>query len=286
MGLISNQKVWDANSKKWRKVEDLKSQSNLKVECQCDFCGKIKTIKYQDYNKNTKNQTVPYACCQKCAVKKREITCVNKYGVKNPAQVKEVQNKIKETNMSKYGGPAPYCNKTIQQKGEATCIDNYGVRNPAQNNEIKDKIKETNKERYGVENPMQNKTIRNKCMETLIANSKVPMSKQEKEINDIISKKYKTETQVPYGGFSVDILIEYNGITLAVECDGYHWHMENNEDVQKDIIRDKILKSQYGIDKILRIVYNRNIPTETEILDAVDSMFTSNHSFYRIFAKN
>ena len=44
MGLIPNQRVWDANSKKWKEVKELKLQSNLTIECQCDFCGKRKFI--------------------------------------------------------------------------------------------------------------------------------------------------------------------------------------------------------------------------------------------------
>lgn len=41
------------------------------------------------------------SCIRKTGMEKRELSCVEKYGVKHPAQNKEVNNKIQETKSKK-----------------------------------------------------------------------------------------------------------------------------------------------------------------------------------------
>lgn len=52
---------------------------------------------------------------------KRRQTCLAKYGVENPRQLLDIQNKAKQT-----------------------CLDRYGYDNPTKSPEIQDKIKKTN----------------------------------------------------------------------------------------------------------------------------------------------
>ena len=51
------------------KAEDLTSGSNAKVQCRCDYCGKIKTIKYITYSRQINDGTGKYAC-KKCVHEK------------------------------------------------------------------------------------------------------------------------------------------------------------------------------------------------------------------------
>ena len=44
------------------KVKDLTLGSSKKVVVNCDICGKENLVKYQDYNKITKNGTEKYRC--------------------------------------------------------------------------------------------------------------------------------------------------------------------------------------------------------------------------------
>lgn len=183
---------------KWRKplfvkVEDLPLRSDVLIETQCDYCGKIKPlIKYSDYNTQTKNGTKK-CCCLVCASIKREESMIEKYGYGYAMQNPEMKNKIQKTNIEKYGSVSPAGNskvrekqketlvrkygvenpvysKEIQEKMKKTFLEKYGVENPLLSQEIKEKIKATNLIRYGVEKSLLNEEIRRKCEETLINN--------------------------------------------------------------------------------------------------------------------
>ena len=49
-----------------------------------------------------------------------EITCMIRYGTKAPAQNKEIFNKMKDTNLEKYGCEFIFGNKTLNEKGMET----------------------------------------------------------------------------------------------------------------------------------------------------------------------
>jgi len=61
-------------------------------------------------------------------IEKREFTCINKYGVENTFQSKEIKEKIKQTKKEKYGDEK----YTNQDKKKQTCLKKYGVENPTQ----------------------------------------------------------------------------------------------------------------------------------------------------------
>jgi len=50
-------------------IRDLQPTSTYKVKAICDYCGNIIMVKYGDYLKHTKNETLKYAC-SKCGSKK------------------------------------------------------------------------------------------------------------------------------------------------------------------------------------------------------------------------
>ena len=63
-------------------------------------------------------------------------TCQRKYGVNSTLQLKEVQEKIKDTNIKLYGKENCFCSKEVQEKRKKTWLDRYGVANPQQNREV------------------------------------------------------------------------------------------------------------------------------------------------------
>jgi len=75
---------------------------------------------------------------------------------------KEIQNKIKNTNLRKYGTET----FTNREKCRKTCLEKYNCENVFQNNKIKEKIKKTNLIKYGVEHPLQNDDIKLKMSNT------------------------------------------------------------------------------------------------------------------------
>ena len=52
--------------------------------------------------KNTKNNTVKYACCRKCSAEKYKNTCLEKYDVVSVSQLESSIIKTKATKLSRY----------------------------------------------------------------------------------------------------------------------------------------------------------------------------------------
>ena len=90
---------------------------------------------------------------------KMKATNIQRYGVENPFQNEKVKEKMKATNMERYGVEYSSQCPEVKKKMKATNIQRYGVENPFQNEKVKEKMKATNMERYGVEYGLQNKEI-------------------------------------------------------------------------------------------------------------------------------
>ncbi|MCK9529502.1 MAG: hypothetical protein M0R77_02900 [Gammaproteobacteria bacterium] len=122
------------------------------------------------------------------SLEKAKKTCIEKYGVENPAQLEDVKEKMKETCLERYGVEYALSSHGIREKikqsileeygvqhisqAEAikkrkieTCLENYGVSNPSQSEDIKEKKRQTNLKRYNVENPMNVKEFSKKMAE-------------------------------------------------------------------------------------------------------------------------
>ena len=67
----------------------------------------------------------------------------------------EVQKKVKQTNLERYGCEYTSQNDEVKEKVKQTCLEKYGCENVFQNKEVREKVKQTNLERYNVENPFQ-----------------------------------------------------------------------------------------------------------------------------------
>lgn len=151
------------------KVEDLSPCSGALVITKCDYCGKERQpIRYVDYNAQTKNGTQK-CCCIDCAPLKREEIMIEKYGYKNAMQVPEIQKKVQETNLRKYGSISPSGNVEVREKQKKTLMEHYGVENPSLSKEIQEKREQTFLERFGATNPLLNSEIREKVAQTILS---------------------------------------------------------------------------------------------------------------------
>ncbi|MGI0075846.1 MAG: DUF7487 domain-containing protein [Nitrosopumilaceae archaeon] len=65
------------------------------------------------------------------------------------ANSSDTQEKIKQTNLKRYGTENPSQSEDIKEKKKQTCIKHYGVENPFQSQQIQERYKQTNLERYG-----------------------------------------------------------------------------------------------------------------------------------------
>jgi very-short-patch-repair endonuclease len=79
-----------------------------------------------------------------------------------------ITNKIKQTNLTKYGVENPSQVEKFKQKRKNTNIDRYGVEYPASLNEFKQKVIKTNQERYGVDNPNKLDEIKQKVKDSCL----------------------------------------------------------------------------------------------------------------------
>lgn len=125
-------------------------KNNIIIFEKCTICDNIARF--------NKGKFTPY-CSWECAnsekAKKQRLqnsknTCIERYGVENPLQDKQIKGKANKTLEEKYGGIG-LSSKIIRETIENTNQEKYGVKNVFQADCVKEKIKETNKERFGVE---------------------------------------------------------------------------------------------------------------------------------------
>lgn len=209
-------------------------KNNLNECPKCVICGKSAKFNGRKYL-----NTCSSNCAKQLNKQNREKTCLNKYGVKNPFQNKEIINhiknininnkeqrilKLKETNIKKYGGNSPMCSKEIKEKAQQTLFNKYGVINSylipsvkencknenINNKEIHNqKRKQTCLEKYGVTNVYKNKYIQEKANKTKKENGTIRTSKLEEYCYKNLLNKFKI------------IYRQYNCDLYPFNCDFY-----------------------------------------------------------------
>jgi len=110
------------------------------------------------------------------------------FGVDNPAQVPEIQKKIEETNLAKYG------HKSSFVYAKQVFRDRFGVDNPWQLESVKQKSKQTMMERYGVEHNTQDPESNNRRKATNLKKYGNECIFQNKNLRDKWSQEYKIKT--------------------------------------------------------------------------------------------
>ena len=119
---------------------------------------------------------------------KQKKTCVEKYGVENVFQNEEIKDKIKQTNLERYGVEFVQQSEEIKERAKKTNLERYGVEYSSQRQEVKEKTIKTNLERYGAKAPAQNKQVVEKMKETCLERYGADCSLKNSEVD----KKRKT----------------------------------------------------------------------------------------------
>ncbi len=104
------------------KVSDLPFKSKSLVRVKCDVCKFEKEIKYYVYSKNNINCNY-YSCSIKCGIGKYKHNMMEKYGVDNYAKTDEAKEKMKNTNLKRYGSIAPAGNSNVMSKMVKTRVE-------------------------------------------------------------------------------------------------------------------------------------------------------------------
>lgn len=142
--------------------------NGLSPLCKCGCGEKTKYFRghFRDYLQGHFLRHNKYLYSVKINEKRKE-TNIKKYGGPSPSSSLEVQQKIKETNIKKYGGPSPSSSKEVRKKIVDTNLKRYGVESPLQNSSIYKKVKQTNILKYGVDNTFKLKKNIEKFKENL-----------------------------------------------------------------------------------------------------------------------
>ena len=190
-------------------------------------------------------------------LQKIKNTNLKKFGVEFPLQQlkkenSEIYQKISQTCINKFGVDSPLKNKEVREKIKQTNIQKYGVDYLFKSNIIKEKIKQTNIQKYGVDNPLKNKEIWKKSQDNRQISSKSKLEnnflnylKLKYESDDIITQ-YKSKEYPYYCDFYI------KSINLYIEIQGHWTHNDHpfdinnlNDQLIMDIWRTKSLSDKY-----------------------------------------
>lgn len=179
-------------------------------------------------------------------VENHKKAMMEKYGVDNPAKLKEVQQKMRKTSkerygsetytqsdeykekrakieekkrktcIEKYGVPVSSQAESVKERNKRTCIQRYGVDSftktkefQERQEEIQYKLKKTCLERYGVERYLYTDEFKQKEYDTKKKNKTFNSSKPEKEL-----EKYFKENNIEY-------IYQYISELYPFRCDFY-----------------------------------------------------------------
>ena len=214
----------------------------------CPVCNKNQ-IKFR----GTSQQGFAKTCCKKC----RDIlwhqiyvkSIKEKYGVENAFQAEICKEKIKKTNLERYGVECSLQNKEVRNKGIETCLRKYGVKNAGGAPEVLEKIKKTILERYGVEHSGCTYESLEKGYKTKRKNNSFSTSSEEDKVYNELLKYFNKEDVIrQYNSkeypFNCDFYIK--PLNLYIECN-FHWTHGNhvfNENNKEDLIKLKKWKSK------------------------------------------
>ncbi len=120
----------------------------------CEVCNK--EVKFSNIDKGFPK------LCRKCnnknnpkRIQKIKETNLRKYGVENASQVDQFKEKRKKTNLKRYGVEHAMSNPEIQKRCSDTWSKKYKEGHPGRSKSVKEKKKNTCQIRYGVDNPSQ-----------------------------------------------------------------------------------------------------------------------------------
>jgi len=203
------------------------------IMASCRFCGLPHKIRKGFFIKSGS------ACHSECRFKE-----MGKLG--SPFAQQDVKDKIKKTNLERYGVEFASQNKDIaerisstkkteesKEKTTRTNIERYGVKNISQLDEVKTKTEQTNLIKFGVMRPLQNTEIYKKFKETM--SSRI----YPKHKNEFDKEKLITEVSSIIKNFGLETTISTRQIIppleldiyvpdkkFAIEFNGSYWHSE------------------------------------------------------------
>jgi hypothetical protein len=168
-------------------------------------------------------------------------TCLDRYGVSNPAKTELSKEKSRNTNLERYGTISPSLNPIIKKKQTQTNLKKYGVECIFQSKNFKCKFKKTKLNRYGDENFLNLNKIK-----------KTKLDRYGNENYNNFEKTKKTNLE-KYG---VEYVSKLNNIKEKIKQTNFKKYgveyINQNEKI-KNKIKQTCL-SKYGVDNPLKSV--------------------------------
>lgn len=250
-------------------VEDLPTNSHVKITVKCDRCGIEKQKMYQGYNIYTKNQTIPYYC-NHCNTERIIESFKMRFGegVTNSMHVEEYKNK-QTINLKKS------ITKDVIDKRKNTCVEKYGTNTPCENDIIKEKLLLSIHNKTDVE---KQKIIK-KREQTLIekygvSNCNLVMGSIEKAKETRISKGIQVpdEKLTDYQKYRKIVVSMTNKIKrkLFENWDGYDFY--DNEYIKDNFCLSKTDKKYPTIDHKTSILYGYLNNIDPSIISDIDNL--------------
>jgi len=147
-------------------ISELSTGSEIKVEVECDYCGRVFIKTYCEYIKQNINSIIHKDCCMECRNIKRKESNLLQYNVENTSSLIHVKNKTKNTWLNNYGVDNPMKNEDIKNKAILTNYEKYNHKFYSQTNESKERALKTNMQRYGAKTYLNTKEGLDKLRKT------------------------------------------------------------------------------------------------------------------------
>jgi len=176
------------------KIEDLLKKSFTKVNVRCEYCNIEEFIPYYKWNRSMESPIKKY-CCKSCKGEKIKESNLLKYGVTSVSKLESSKEKSKKTNIEKFGFEFHTQSDKVKSKIKESNVVKFGVENPMQVDFIKIKQKRTIIETYGVDNISKLEEVKNKKRETTLSNFGVDVPLK----SEIIKQKVKKTNLKKYG---------------------------------------------------------------------------------------
>ena len=203
----------------------------------CVICGK-------DFEIDVRSDQSVNTCSKECmkklmsesydrdkAVEGQKRALQEKYGldVTSPMQIPGVIDKIKATNLERYGAEWYTQTEDYKESVKKTSLKNHGVEHHLQAQEVIDRRTQTNLERYGCENVFQASEIKERAKQTNLEKYGYEYASQSPEIREqIVASNVKK-----YGVKHPMMLKEYKDKAIATNVERYgrkaytQQHIEN-----------------------------------------------------------
>ena len=248
--------IKNTNYIEYDKLQDLYITQNLSIHELMNILNTNRTNINRHLKKYniTKSKELKQLC--------EERLYFNRTGYKTRFENPEVLNKIKHTNLTRYGTENIFASDYGKQKIKQTNLERYGVENPSQLNEIRNKVsntklkhfnnsnynnrekaKATTLKRYKTDNYTQTDEYKKQCYETKKKNNSFNVSKPEEKIADLLMTKFqqvKRQYKSELYPFACDFYIPE--LELYIEYQGMWTHGRRPYDEQNEEHEQLLLK--------------------------------------------